>query len=87
MRLLTDQDVYAVTVRFLRALGHDVATAAEEGISKSPDADLLRSAQAAGRVFVTRDRDFGGLVFVEAFEAVCCTFGRCPRRCKRSTPN
>lgn len=66
MRLLTDQDVYAVTVRFLHALGHDVATAAELGMSKSPDADLLKAAQAAGRVFVTRDRDFGGLVFVEA---------------------
>ena len=66
MRLLADQDVYDLTVRFLRGLGHDVATAAEKGMSQSVDADLLRAAQAEGRVFVTRDRDFGGLVFVQA---------------------
>jgi hypothetical protein len=29
MKFLADQDVYAVTVRFLRGLGHDVATASE----------------------------------------------------------
>ena len=27
MKLLLDQDVYAVTARFLRGLGHDVVTA------------------------------------------------------------
>ena len=63
MRLLADQDVYAATVRFLRSLGHDVETAAESGMAASPDVDLLRIAQAEGRVFVTRDRDFGWLVF------------------------
>jgi predicted nuclease of predicted toxin-antitoxin system len=66
MRLLADQDVYAATVRFLRELGHDVATAAERGMSQSADAALLRTAQADGRVFVTRDRDFGGLVFLQS---------------------
>jgi predicted nuclease of predicted toxin-antitoxin system len=69
MRLLTDQDVYAVTVQFLRGLGHDVATAAERGMSQAADADLLRAAEAEGRVFVTRDRDYGGLVFVQALGA------------------
>ena len=29
------------------------------------DEDLLRTAQAQGRLFVTRDRDFGHLVFVK----------------------
>ncbi len=33
MKLLADQDVYAATVQFLRGLGHDVATAAERGLS------------------------------------------------------
>jgi predicted nuclease of predicted toxin-antitoxin system len=65
MRLLADQDVYAATVRLLRDLGHDVATAAERGLAQAADADLLRAAQADGRVFVTRDRDYGGLVFVQ----------------------
>ena len=66
MRLLTDQDVYAATVQFLRNLGHDVVTADEQKLSQSADAELLRIAQADGRVFVTRDRDFGGLVFMQA---------------------
>ncbi len=35
-------------------------------MSRSADSELLRIAQAEGRVFVTRDRDFGGLVFVQA---------------------
>jgi hypothetical protein len=32
MRFLADQDVYAMTIQFLRGLGHDVATAAECGM-------------------------------------------------------
>jgi predicted nuclease of predicted toxin-antitoxin system len=66
MRFLADQDVYGVTIQFLRGLGHEVATAAEWGMSQSADAELLRAAQADRRVFVTRDRDFGALVFVHA---------------------
>lgn len=66
MKLLTDQDVYAMTIQFLRGLGHDVATAAERGLSQSADAELLRAAHTDGRVFVTRDRDYGGLVFLQA---------------------
>lgn len=69
MKLLTDQDVYAATVAFLRGLGHDVETAAERGLSRAADADLLTTAHTEGRVFVTRDRDYGGLVFVQALGA------------------
>lgn len=69
MRLLADQDVYAATVRYLRGLGLDVTTAAERGLSGSEDAELLQIARAEGRVFVTRDRDFGGLVFVQSLGA------------------
>lgn len=65
MRFLTDQDVYATTVRFLSGLGHDVATAAQLSLARAEDAALLQAAQTQGRVFVTRDRDFGGLVFVQ----------------------
>lgn len=43
-----------------------MATAAERGMSRSEDADLLRAAGIEERVFVTRDRDYGGLVFVQA---------------------
>ena len=64
MRFLTDQDVYGVTVRFLRTLGHDVATAAGLKMSQANDAALLQTSQADRRIFVSRDKDFGGLVFV-----------------------
>ena len=64
MRFLTDQDVYVATSRFLSGLGHDVVTAAQLGLAQAKDAELLRVAQEQCRIFVTRDRDFGGLVFV-----------------------
>ncbi len=66
MKFLTDQDVYAGTIAFLQQLGHDVITAAQLGLSRADDADLLRAAHSQGRIFVTRDRDFGNLVFVHA---------------------
>ena len=65
MKFLIDQDVYAITVRFLRNLGHDVITAGEIGLSRASDSDLLRKAEEQDRILITRDRDYGGLVFVE----------------------
>ncbi len=63
MKLLLDQDVYASTARFLRGLGYDVVRAGEVGLSRAADEELLRVAQADGRILVTRDRDYGNLVF------------------------
>jgi predicted nuclease of predicted toxin-antitoxin system len=63
MKLLADQDVYADTTRYLTSLGHDVVLAAQEGLSRATDADLLRVAHEQRRLLVTRDRDFGALVF------------------------
>lgn len=65
MRLLTDQDVYAVTVRFLQQAGHDVVTAGQLAMSRASDSDLLQAAKSDRRILVTRDRDYGALVFVE----------------------
>jgi predicted nuclease of predicted toxin-antitoxin system len=65
MKFLTDQDVYAVTVRYLKELGYDVITAYKIGFSEADDIELLRKAVEQSRILVTRDRDFGGLVFVE----------------------
>jgi predicted nuclease of predicted toxin-antitoxin system len=64
VKFLVDQDVYALSVRFLRGLGHDVITAAEIGLSRATDTVLLGRASQEGQIFVTRDKDFGGLVFV-----------------------
>jgi predicted nuclease of predicted toxin-antitoxin system len=65
MKFFLDQDVYAATARFLSGLGHDVVTAAEAGCSRAADADLLRMAREQDRILVTRDRDYGSLVFVQ----------------------
>lgn len=69
MNLLLDQDVYAITARYLRNQGHDVVTAADLGSSRASDETLLSIAHQQDRLFVTRDRDFGGLVFVRDFGA------------------
>jgi predicted nuclease of predicted toxin-antitoxin system len=64
MTFLADQDVYAVTIRLLQALGHDVMTAAQIGLSQAEDVELLRVAQEQRRILLTRDRDDGGLIFL-----------------------
>ena len=64
MKFLLDQDVYAVTTRFLRENGYDVITAYELGLSRAKDSELLKVAAEQGRIFITRDRDYGNLVFV-----------------------
>ena len=64
MKLFLDQDVYAVTTRPLRSRGHDVVTAAETGHARSVDMLILETAASEARILVTRDRDYGELVFV-----------------------
>ena len=64
MRFLLDQDIYFGTIRFLIEAGHDVVQLAEIGQSRASDTDLLRIASEEDRIFVTRDRDFGELVFL-----------------------
>ena len=63
MKFLLDQDVYAATHLFLRDLGHDAVPAAAIGSARATDSELLRIAREQGRILVTRDRDFGWLVF------------------------
>jgi predicted nuclease of predicted toxin-antitoxin system len=64
MNFLLDQDVYALTEHFLREQGYDVVTASKLGLSRALDSELLKTAREQGRIFVTRDRDYGNLVFV-----------------------
>jgi predicted nuclease of predicted toxin-antitoxin system len=65
MKFLADQEVYALTVRFLSGLGHDVLTANAAGLAAASDRDLLEAAHRDDRLLVTRDRDYGSLVFIE----------------------
>jgi predicted nuclease of predicted toxin-antitoxin system len=65
MRLLTDQDVYKITVEQLKKWGHDVITAKELGMQQAADRDLLKKTIETNRLLITRDKDFGALVFLE----------------------
>ncbi|MGH2412344.1 MAG: DUF5615 family PIN-like protein [Microcystaceae cyanobacterium] len=64
MRFLLDQDVYAVTARFLVNAGHDVVLVSQIKLSQASDEEILNTAQEQNRILVTRDRDYGNLVFV-----------------------
>ena len=53
-----------MTARFLTEDGHDVVLAAQLGLSQASDEIILKTAQEQNRILVTRDRDYGNLVFV-----------------------
>lgn len=65
MKLLLDQDVYQITAKFLFEQGHDVLLASELALEEASDESLLKTAQEKGRILLTRDRDYGNLVFVK----------------------
>jgi len=64
VKFLLDQDVYAITARFLQSLGHEVATAHDAGLTQADDIILLEEAKRRNSIMVARDRDYGGLVFL-----------------------
>ncbi len=66
MKFLLDQDIYALTARFLLDAGYDVITAKEIGMSRASDEKILQLAQKQQRILITRDRDYGNLVFVKS---------------------
>ena len=62
MRILADENLDGPVVAWLRQEGHDVLWIAE-GEPGLPDGGVLDEAEATGRILVTFDQDFGGLVF------------------------
>ena len=64
MHFLTDQDVFHSTITLLREWGNDVVTARELNMNRAKDEELLLKAKELNRIFVTRDKDFGALVFL-----------------------
>ena len=52
-------------MKFLLDQGYYVMTASELGLSRAQDTELLKIAGKQERVFITRDRDYGNLVFVQ----------------------
>jgi predicted nuclease of predicted toxin-antitoxin system len=64
-KLLLDQDVYGITEKFLLSCNHDVILVSQLGLSQASDEEILIIAQKQNRILITRDRDFGNLVFVK----------------------
>ena len=65
MKLLADENVPAVVIRFLRTKGTDLESIAE--ISPSiTDEEICRRSESSGRVILTNDKDFGELVMRKA---------------------
>ena len=64
MNLIADENVDAAMVRWLREQGHDVVWASEVFASE-PDVGLLALANSSSRILLTRDLDFGELVYRE----------------------
>lgn len=58
MRLFADECVYSVTIKTLRAWGHDVETAQEAGLSGHNDNELLQYAISQNRILISIDMDF-----------------------------
>ena len=78
MRFLVDQDVYRLTIEWLRNEGHDLVTAKELGMQRAADEDLLKKAKDLDRRLLTRDKDFGALVFLQKALSTGVIFLRVP---------
>lgn len=59
---LTDENIHAAVVEYLRKRGINVFDVKENGLRGSTDADLLQLAYTQQRVVLTHDSDFGKLV-------------------------
>ena len=70
MQFLVDQDVYHITIQWLKEADHDVVTASDLRMERATDRELLHRSRQTERLFVTRDKDFGTLVYLGGFEAI-----------------
>ena len=68
MKFFTDQDVYQITVDYLKSIGYDVLMASDVGLQRASDEELLHYAYKHERTLITRDKDYGALVFLNCQE-------------------
>lgn len=61
MRFKLDQNIPSSIAAAVAAEGHDVHTAAEEGLSSASDPVLLAACVSEGWILVTLDRDFADI--------------------------
>ena len=63
--ILTDENVDADVVAWLRQAGFDVLDVSEQRLFGEADSKLLQLAVASGRIVVTHDADFGTLAVLQ----------------------
>ena len=59
--LLADENVHSDVIAFLRKIGLNVDSVAEQGKFGLPDIQVLQQATESNRVVLTHDSDFGGM--------------------------
>ena len=62
MKFVADMGISPKAVDFLCRLGHEAVHLQEEGLGRLGDSEILRKARQEGRVLLTHDLDFGGLL-------------------------
>jgi len=71
MKFLADEDVYELTIKFLREHGYEVIKVRDIGLQGSSDLTILNYAQEHNLILITRDKGFGSLVFLSQREEAC----------------
>jgi predicted nuclease of predicted toxin-antitoxin system len=62
MKFLADMGISPRVVSALRDRGHEAVHLQEEGLGRMPDGEILVKARTEGRVLLTHDLDFGGII-------------------------
>jgi predicted nuclease of predicted toxin-antitoxin system len=62
VRFLTDENVARLVLRTLREEGHDVLDVVESRLRSAEDDEIIRVGIDEGRIIITHDKDFGGLL-------------------------
>jgi hypothetical protein len=86
VRFLADESCDAEIVRALRAAGHDVRAIAET-MPGSHDTVVLDTALAEARTLITKDKDFGSLVFERKAAAFGVILVRWPSHARSAAPS
>ncbi len=63
MSFFSDHDVYGQTIKYLVHAGHSVTRAQDVGLAQAKDPVILEYAADHDMILLTRDKDFGALVF------------------------
>lgn len=61
MKIKLDENLPAILVGALSALGHEVDAVQQEGLTVRCDQDIWQAAQQSGRFFIIQDLDFSDL--------------------------